>query len=359
MCLDAAGEEDANGQRLAEIIKAGRRASDLIRQILTFSRQDETELRPLDLGPAVKEIAKMLKASLPASVELDLRAEGAAHTVMANLTQMHQVIMNLVGNASQAMPESGGVITVTLAAAGGGPEDVEARDRLGDGPLVKLEVADDAGGIDPAILDNIFDPFFTTKKPGSGTGMGLALVHGIVSSHGGAVTVESEPGRGSTFRVYLPAAERAAGPVKERPRAMPRVRGRALFVDDEAGLADVGGRMLEAMGFTADAETDPLRALEMFEKDPGAYDLVVTDQTMPGLAGADLARAVLEKRPDMPVIMCTGFSETMTRERAAELGVRGYLLKPVLRKDLARAVAEVFPDNAPAASSSGSGRAAE
>lgn len=344
MCLERTGNEGANAQRLGEIIKAGRRASDLIRQILTFSRQEETELRPLDLGPAAKEIAKMLKASLPANIAFELRIADKLEPVMANLTQMHQVIMNLVGNAAQSMPESGGTITLSLSVADGEAEGPEAGELIAGRSMILLQVSDTGSGIDPDILDNIFDPFFTTKKPGSGTGMGLSLVHGIVSSHGGAVTVDSAPGKGSTFNIYLPTATGREYAQPEPQPSMPRVKGRALFVDDEAGLAEVGRDMLESMGFTAVSQTDPLKALEIFKESPESFDLVVTDQTMPGMTGADLAMSILELRPGLPVIMCTGYSETMTRERARELGIRGYLFKPVLKKDLAEAVLAALPE---------------
>jgi len=344
MCMEEPGQSEANAKRLQEVIAAGRRASELIRQILTFSRQEETELRPLALGPAVKEIAKMLKASLPANIELRLELSASDHTVMANLTQFHQVVMNLVSNAAHSMPESGGLVRVSLGLAQGEPEDMEARQRLGvDGDLVRLTVADTGVGIDPEILDNIFDPFFTTKKPGSGTGLGLSLVHGIVSAHAGAVIVRSTPGKGSVFHVYLPESADPGAAQPQEPARLPELRGTALFVDDEDGLVEVGKRMLESMGFTVVAESDPLKALEAFERDPKGFDLLVTDQTMPGLTGAELAKMVLAKRPDLPVIVCTGFSETLNRERARELGIKGYLHKPVLRRDLAEAVKAVFP----------------
>jgi PAS domain S-box-containing protein len=342
MCLEQFGAEEAAKKRLKEIIKAGNRASDLIRQILTFSRQEESDLRPLKLAPAVKEIVRMLKASLPSNIEMKVELSGGPDTVRANLTQMHQVILNLCTNAAQAMPETGGAVSLALDLAGHGEEDREARERLGDAPLARLTVEDSGKGIDPAIIHNIFDPFFTTRKGGGGTGMGLALVHGIVTSHGGAVTVQSEPGKGSAFRVYLPLTEgEVEAPAKEEQPA-PKAKGRALVVDDEEELAEIGKTMLEGLGFEAVAVSSSLAALEAFNREPESFDLLLTDQTMPGLSGAELSARVLARRPDLPVIVCTGFSETLSREKARDMGIREYLLKPVLKKDLSAAIGRIY-----------------
>lgn len=330
-------------RRLTEVLSAGLRARDLIHQILTFSRQEELDLQPLNLGSVVKEVIKLLRASLPASIDIRLDLDDNAGVVRANLSQIHQVLMNLCTNAAFAMRDSGGILSISLAAVPAGTSLPGQEIGTTPVPHVRLSVADQGHGIPPEILDKVFDPFFTTKGPDEGTGMGLAMVHGIVTGHGGIVYVHSVVDQGTRFDILLPVVEggdqgqsHPTGPVP------PHRSGHALFVDDEAPLAAVGGEMLRTMGFTVDVQTDPTAAWERFRAAPQDYDLVVTDQTMPGINGADLARRILELRPDIPVVMCTGFSDEMSPERAQEMGLKGFLLKPVLKKDLATTVRDAM-----------------
>jgi PAS domain S-box-containing protein len=332
MTLEDATPETVTERRLTEIINAGRRARDLIHQILTFSRQEELALRPLQLDSVVKEVTKMLRASLPANVNIITDLPPASAAVMANLSQIHQVIMNLCTNAAHAMRATGGTLRVSLADTTLVTEDGAAR------AAVLLTVADTGTGIPDEILDNVFDPFFTTKKPDEGTGMGLAMVHGIVSSHGGTVSVDSPPGEGATFRVVLPAADIVPTGTEEPATPRPSAKGRALFIDDEKALATIGGEMLDSLGFTTSVATSSLDALEVFKSAPNEFDLVVTDQSMPGLTGEALAKEILALRPDVPIIICTGYSEDISAERARSIGIRGFLLKPMLKKDLAASI---------------------
>ena len=326
-------------RRLKEILRAGRRARDLIHQILTFSRQEECELRPFRLAPVVREITKLLRASLPANIRIRQELSYGPDLVLADPTQIHQVLMNLCANAAFAMRETGGTLTISLGEAESVPGDPAGPDRNG---FVCLGVRDTGPGIDPMILDSIFDPFFTTKKPGQGTGMGLAMVHGIVHGLGGEVSVQSEPGRGAVFHVFLPRAEKEPAVHRDIEAPAPKGQGRILFVDDEHALADIGREMLESLGFNVSVETDARRALDLFRRNPHEFDLVVTDQTMPDLTGAELAGEILALRPDMPVILCTGFSETVSPEKAKALGIRDFLLKPVLKKDMAESIRRVM-----------------
>jgi len=286
MSLEEVAEDDSIHRRLTEVLGAGRRARDLIHQILTFSRQEELDLQPLSLASVVKEVAKLLRASLPSSVEMHLNLDENAGTVRANLSQIHQVLMNLCTNAAFAMRESGGAMTITLADVPAG-SPLPGQDNGSETRWTRLTVADQGHGIPREILDKVFDPFFTTKGPDEGTGMGLAMVHGIITGHGGMVGVESEVGQGTRFDVLLPVDEETEGRRTEPAGPAPSpVGGHALFVDDEAPLAAVGGEMLETMGFSVEVQTDSRKAWERFSAAPESYDLVVTDQTMPGLSGA-------------------------------------------------------------------------
>lgn len=335
--IQADAETDSNlARRVEHILSACRRARDLVLQILTFSRQNELQVGPLRVGPLVKETLKLLRATLSNAIGITEVLETGRDTVLAEPTQMQQILMNLCANAAHAMRETGGTLTVGLdtvpAAAGAVPGETAAVDCL------RLWVSDTGPGVAPEIADRIFDPFFTTKKPGEGTGMGLAVAHGIARKYHGEIKLKTAPGQGATFEVYLPLADDVPVASGEAVGQASRGRGRILFVDDEPALAEIGREMLQSLGYQVTAETDPRQALDRFRSDPRQVDLLITDQNMPGLSGADLAREALAARPDLPVLMLTGFSETFTRERARELGIRDFLLKPILRRDLAAAI---------------------
>jgi PAS domain S-box-containing protein len=323
-------------RRIDHILSACRRARDLVLQILSFSRQNEPGARPLRVGPLVKETLKLIRATVPNSIAIKEVIRPGRDAVLAEPTQIQQIIMNLCSNAAQAMRETGGTLEVGL-------EEVAALHcPLGGnalaGDCLRLWVRDDGPGIPADIQERIFDPFFTTKKPGEGTGMGLSVAHGVVRKYGGDIKVKSAPGAGATFDVYLPLAD-AVGEIVDAPEHPPRMgQGRILFIDDEAALAEIGRELLESLGYQVRTETDPRRALALLRAEPAAWDLLITDQNMPGLTGADLARGALAVRPDLPVLMLTGFSETMSRETARAIGIRDMLLKPVLRRDLAAAI---------------------
>lgn len=255
---------------------------------------------------------------------------------MADETQIHQVLMNLCANAGQAMRAKGGVLEVLLTDVGASDEQ-EARG-AGPGPMVRLTVRDTGPGMSPEITSRVFEPFFTTKPRGEGTGMGLAVVHGIVKDHGGSITLESAPGAGSVFHIDLPAIEKEAAEVPEEKQALARGRGQVLLVDDEVHLLAVAGAMLERQGYTVTTRTSGVAALELFKARPRDFDLVVSDMTMPGITGKELAEQVMAIRPGQPFIICTGYSEAMSEEIAAAVGIRGLLMKPVAFHDFARAV---------------------
>ncbi|WP_223290251.1 ATP-binding protein [Nitratidesulfovibrio sp. SRB-5] len=344
MSLDQTEEGDAQHRRLTEVLAAGRRARDLIRQILTFSRQEEPSRLPLPPLAPIKETVRLLRATLPANVDirLDLAETGP---LLANLSQLQQVIMNLCANAAHAMKEHGGVLHLALDAVELDEDEAAARSLPAPGGYARLRVRDTGHGIPPDIMENIFDPFFTTKKPDEGTGMGLALVHGIVTAHGGAVAVQSTVGVGTEFEVLLPLAPQAGEEAATRADSAHSGSGLALVVDDEAPLAAIMGAMLEKLGYRAVVTANPQDALERFRADPASWRLVVTDQTMPGMTGTELTRQMRALRPDLPVVLCSGFSEGLGHDAAMEAGVSMMLAKPLLRADLAAALSELGLEN--------------
>lgn len=325
------------------ILTAGRRARDLVKQILAFSRQSVAVRASLHLPMVLKEILKLMRATLPTTIEIQTRIAPDAGTVLANATEIHQVVLNLASNAEYAMRQTGGVLAIELVAEEVDAAFAQAHPPLQPGPHVRLTVGDTGCGIAPEMQKRIFEPFFTTKVVGEGTGMGLAAVHGIVTGHGGAITVESVPEAGTTFTIYLPQIgaghEPDGQPVESRP---PRGHGRILLVDDEAPLVELGREMLEVLGYEVVPRTSSLEALALFRAKPEAFDLVITDQTMPNMTGEALTHELRRIRPDIPIILCTGFSYTMTAEKARALGIGAYLLKPLTVRDLALAVRRVL-----------------
>jgi PAS domain S-box-containing protein len=328
---------------LEQIYKAGIRAGELIRQILTFSRQTDEKLYPLKIGAIVKEVIKLLRASIPATIDINQRIECTADTVLANPTQIHQVMMNLCTNAVHAMDKGKGILQVGLASVYIKPDDLLIRQGLIPGMYVRLTVSDTGHGIAPAISDKIFDPFFTNKKPGEGTGMGLSVVHGIVKKCGGAVTLQSKEGIGTEFSVYFPHLRETEEEQQAEETAF-IVGGKEtiLVVDDEEVLVDIETKMLTGLGYRVLGMTKSPEALELFRTRPDRFDLVITDMTMPKMTGFELVRELLLIRPDVPVILCTGFSELVTREQAMSLGFRDYIMKPIVLSQLAAAVRRVL-----------------
>ena len=337
MALYDAEKKAAVPDYLPAVLEAANRGKELVKQVLAFSRKREQELRAVKLSPVIREALGFLRASLPKTIEIRSSISTKFDVAMADATQVHQVLINLGSNAAHAMRERAGVLEVSLS-----PVEVDARLAARDpdlkpGPYVRLTVKDTGTGIPPEVLPKIFDPFFTTKPPEEGTGMGLSVVHGIVKSLDGTITVETEMGKGTTFSVFLP---RVLEDVEQGRAALGPIAGgneRILVVDDEALQAQTLQIMLERLGYRVVAESESLKALEVFRSDPGAFDLVLTDQEMPRFSGAKLAEAVLRLRPDIPVILCTGYSETVDEETAKALGIRLFLMKPYSVRELAEA----------------------
>jgi PAS domain S-box-containing protein len=324
-------------QRLGAIRAGATRAADLTRQILAFSRRDSHRFRPIDLRPVVDEVLQLLRASFPATIEIrqDLRAESA---VMADPTQIHQVLMNLGANAGLAMEDHGGTFELTTEDVVLGDREMVRLPGLAPGQFVRLSVRDTGTGMTPAVLSRVFEPFFTTRARGEGTGMGLAVAHGIVLNHGGAITADSAPGAGSRFDVYLPALGLEAAPSPSPDEALPRGREHLLLVEDEDALRTMLAEMLEGLGYRVTRCAGGREALDQLGRAPARFDLMLSDLTMPDMTGDVLTHEALGIRGNLPVVLCTGFGEEWTAERARALGARGLLLKPITLRELARAV---------------------
>ncbi|MBI5441893.1 MAG: PAS domain S-box protein [Deltaproteobacteria bacterium] len=343
MALDELPEGGRPRRSLEHVLSAGERARDLVRQILAFSRRSEPGSGPVRVAEVVEEALDLCRASLPANVEIVRRIAAGRSLVAAEPTQLHQVIMNLCANAGQAMAEKGGVLTATLEDVSIGGDSPTAYLDLDPGEYVRLRVSDTGCGIDPSILHRIFEPFFTTKGVGEGTGMGLAVVHGIVRATGGEIEVESRIDEGTTFTVYLPKTGRGAEEAPS-PAAPDPARGeeRILFVEDEPGLIELGERLLTQLGYRVTTASRGDEALERFREGPDEFDLVITDQGMPGMRGIELARRIHEERPQLPILLCSGYSPMEDPDILREAGVRAVLSKPVPVRDLARAIRGVL-----------------
>jgi len=329
---------------LNQVKNAGNRAKRLIQQILAFSRMGKHERIALSLTPLIKEALKFLKSTLPTSIEIRDYIEADPGIIEADATQIHQIVMNLCTNAGHAMGEEGGTLDVRLIRAEVDRQTASQHHELHIGPHVLLTVTDTGCGIDPETLEHIFDPYFTTKEVGEGTGLGLSVVHGIVKTHNGAITVESEPGKGTTFHVYFPVIEKDAETQEEDEGPLPTGNERILFVDDDQVIADIGEKTLEQLGYDVVTKTSSVEALKLFRADPGRFDLVITDMTMPKMMGDQLAREFMKVRPDIPIILCTGFSPKISEKQAKEIGIKAFSMKPLVGRDMANTVRKVLGD---------------
>jgi signal transduction histidine kinase len=327
---------------LDKLYKAGERARDLVKQILTFSRQREQEQKPVEIHLIVKEVLKLLQSSLPRTIEIRQNI-ATTGTVLADPTQIHQVIMNLCTNAYHAMLDKGGVLELSVEEVELDTEFTARHLGTDPGPHLKLTVTDTGYGMDKQVLDRIFEPYYTTRKESGGTGIGLSVVHGIVKNHGGVITVYSEPGKGTTFNVFLPRIESPEGVAEtEEVGALPRGNERILFVDDEPAIVDIGKGMLAHLGYRVETRTSSIEALEAFRAQPEKFDLVITDMTMPNMTGDELARELMVIRSDLPIIICTGFSGKISEEKAKAMGIRKLVMKPIVMSEMAKAVREAL-----------------
>ncbi|MDM8539909.1 response regulator [Desulfococcaceae bacterium HSG9] len=340
--------EGGNTQRyLNAILTNLDRAGNLVRQILTFCRKTNEKLRPMKIQPVIREVLKFIRSSFPSTITVRQEIDQDCGKVSADPTQIYQVVMNLCTNAHHAMKTEGGVLTVELNEIDVDPDDLFYKN-LTAGMYLRLRVSDTGYGIKPEIMNRIFDPYFTTKEPEEGTGLGLAVISGIVRNFGGDIRVYSEPDRGTTFNVYLPRIDVGEDREPVIKHAAPPGDERILLIDDEIEITNFEKQILESLGYTVTALNSSPNALEMFSAQPDKFDLVITDMTMPTMTGAVLAEVMIRIRPDIPIILCSGFSENMDDNKARAIGIREYVMKPIVRSELAQIIRKVLdeqPDN--------------
>ncbi|MBU0996078.1 MAG: response regulator [Proteobacteria bacterium] len=329
---------------LEEIQTASLRAKDVIKQLLSFSRKTEHRKKPVNIQPVIKEALQLMRASLPASIEIRTRITENVSIVLADLTQIHQVLINLCTNAAHAMEENGGVLEIQLGRFRVTAESAKKMVDFSPGEYVRLSVRDTGTGISPDIRDKVFDPYFTTKGVGKGTGIGLAVVKNIVKTHQGVIEMDSQEGQGTAVTIYLPLilSEAVEEPVKRKD--VPGGNEKILFVDDEEPILNMAKRTLEQLGYYVEIQNNPLDALSLFQNVPQSFDLVITDMTMPGMDGSRFVTEIRTIRPSIPIILCTGFSEKMDEQKAESIGADRYIEKPFERLDIAMAIRNVLDD---------------
>jgi PAS domain S-box-containing protein len=333
-------------QSLQSIYNAGERARELVKQILTFARKREANRIPIRTSHIVQEVIKFLRSTLPSTITIQYDSQTEQDIVLADPTQLNQVVMNLCTNAAHAMMEKGGKLMVTLMDEHVGPDNVKQFGGLSPGSYLRMVVTDTGSGMSTEVMDKIFEPYFTTKSPGEGTGLGLAVVHGIVEKYNGDISIESRPGKGTTFHVLLPTIAHKDTTLKTDQTDLPKGNESILFVDDEEMSVNASRLMLERLGYHVTAVQDSRDALEIFRNGPENVDLVITDMTMPNMTGKELAKALIKIRPDIPIILYTGFSEQIDKRKAEAIGIKAFVMKPVVMRDMAAVVRKVLDENA-------------
>lgn len=339
LILESDFKKEKTVHNLEQVLKASYRARDLVQQILSFSRQREGVIDRVEVNSIVKEVLKLLKGALPASIRIESDISNIPYVILAEATQVHQILMNLCTNASYAMKPKGGVLRVELSDLNRDLEGTEAK-TPGPASYLRLSISDTGHGISTEIQDRIFDPFFTTKPVGEGTGLGLSVVHGIVKSMNGEISVQSEPGKGTSFHLFIPTIN---GPMMQitSPPSHHDYKGggeHILLVDDEPELASIAGIMLEQLGFQVTSYADSQAALAGFRNEPDKFDLLITDNMMTGLTGVELALEVSKIKPEMPIILCTGFGRGINQDNIKDLGIQSLILKPYNKEEIGQAI---------------------
>jgi two-component system cell cycle sensor histidine kinase/response regulator CckA len=342
LAMSEFSEESHTYSRLKKVIQGSLRARDVVQQILTFSNPGVIERQPVRIGPMIAESLRLLWSSIPSTIDIWENITAKSDVVLADPSQINQVLINLCNNAIDAMKEQGGILEVIL-------EEVELNEAaavpdpdLEPGCFLKLTVGDTGHGMTPEVMKRVFEPFFTTRAVGECTGMGLAVVHGIVKNHGGAVTVQSEPGKGSIFQVYLPKSEKEVKWGMEVTGRSPGGHERILFVDDEKLVVDAVKEMLDCLGYRVTAKTSSVDALELFKREADRFDMVITDLIMPELTGLEMAKEILKNKPGIPLMVFTGFSERIDEKEAKAIGIDAVLKKPLLMRELAQKIRNVL-----------------
>lgn len=340
MAKDDIPEYSPAKYQIDQVLKAGNRAKDLVKHILSFSRKESQERIPAQIHLIANEALKLLRASIPTTVKIQQNIDPACGNILADPTQIHQVLLNICTNAAQAMDENGGVLDVSLDCVELAENELAEGTKAGS--YVRLVIKDTGEGIDPKVIERIFDPYFTTKEFGKGSGMGLAVVHGIVKSHDGMITVESNLGEGTTFSVYFPTIDLPVKEEIENAALIPTGKENILVVDDEESMVDLNKRRIERLGYRVTTKTSSMEALELFRSQPDAFDIVISDQTMPELTGVQLAKKLMEIRSDIPIIICSGYSSKIDAGKAKLIGISAFIMKPVEIMELANAIRDVL-----------------
>jgi len=342
MAMDDLAPDDPLHHDMKRIYHAGERARDLVKQILTFARKRSEEKVMLNSSLIIKDVIKFLRSSIPTTIDIQYDNKAKQDVVLADPTQLNQIVMNLCTNAAFAMREKGGILEVILGNEEISGETANVLLNLKPGRYLRLSVRDTGKGISPHVINQIFDPYFTTKQPGEGTGLGLAIIHGIVQGYGGDINVESQVDQGTTFYVYIPLIDTNTSGTDEYKMESPKGIERILFVDDEKSAVDAVKKMLERLGYRVTARTNSIEALETFRNDPKIFDLVITDMTMPNMTGKKLASELKTFRPDLPIILCTGFSDQIDEKESKEMGIDAFIMKPIIRSEIAHTIREVL-----------------
>ncbi|MCP4683290.1 MAG: response regulator [Desulfobacterales bacterium] len=342
LAVDDVGEWNPARQNLKEIKTASLRAKNLVKQLLNFSRKTDSKRKPVKISPIIEDFFRLLKPLIPTNIDIQKEIFDESAVVLADPTQIHQIMLNLCTNAIHAMSENGGIIDVGLSSVYIGEDDAAQHIELNQGHYVKFTIGDTGHGIAKENLERVFDPYFTTREVGQGSGIGLSVVHGIIKSHDGAISIDSEHGKGTKIKVFLPLLENEPADDPKNRKELPTGAERILIVDDESSMANMIGQMLERLGYTVTVHTSSEDALDVFQIRSDDFDLVITDMTMPEITGDRLAKELRNIRSDIPVILCTGFSEQMNEEKAAEIGIQALIMKPIVKQELAETVRNVL-----------------
>jgi len=342
MALEELSDESTLRYDIEQINSAAVRGKDLVQQILTFSRQVDFDKKPLRMDRVVTEVLKLMRSSFPSNIEIIQELDKECGTVLADSTQMHQIVMNLCTNAYHAMMNTGGTLTVVLDKQKVGTKQPSGLAKIQKGTYIRLTITDTGHGMDKRTIERIFEPFFTKKEVGSGSGLGLSVVHGIVSNYQGTIVVDSEPGDGSSFTIYLPQHSETFEEEKDAPQELKKGRGSILFVDDEKEITFMGKRMLESLGYTVEIKSDSEEALKVFKKDPDRFDLLVTDQAMPKLMGTELIGEIKQIRPELKTIIITGYQESIPANTIKQFGIADVISKPLILSEFSVLIGKVL-----------------
>ena len=329
---------------LERIKKASLRATNIVKQLLNFSRKTSQELQPVEIAVVIRDVLKFLRPTIPTTMDIQQDIQSTDETILADPTQINQIMMNLCINASQAMEQTGGNLTISVEKVILDDNSAKGYPDLKSGKHVKVTVSDTGPGIDPENIDRVFDPYFTTKEAGKGSGMGLAVVLGIVKNHNGAISVDSKPGRGTTFSILFPMTTEKPEIEKDTTEELLLGSETVLLVDDEESIVRMVRKMLEMLGYQVETQMNPVEALEQFQSKPDQFDLVITDMTMPQMTGVMLSEKIMEIRPDIPVIICTGHSALINEERAKQLEIAAYVMKPIIMAEISKTIREVLDE---------------